>query len=111
MGRRMPREQIDGSAFAVDGERDFESDVPAEGRQETGGPPDESRVTLVQKPIERAAPPPHVQQHFRVECGQDSLKLPDGHRVDLTTFDPRNEILAHACQARDIVLAPTEVMT
>lgn len=107
----MPGQRIYRSAVAVAGERHFETDLPAPLLEKRGKTAYQTRVTLVEEPIELAATPPDVHDEIGVERAQDAAEHVDAEVLDVSALKGRYPSLAHGGTAGDVGLTPAKAVT
>lgn len=105
----MPREQVDRSAFAHSGKRDFELDCPAESLELRGDQRRQPCVAFIEQPIEAGtANNRNVQP--RTERQNGPLQLCQRHALQVASLDAGDLGATDARLRRDIDLAPLEAM-
>ncbi len=109
--RRVPCQQVDGTAFSVDRERDFRNHKPSIGLEQLDQLIPQPRVSRIEKPIEVAPAPTYDQDEFGVEGAEDPSNLPKWHRLYPTAFEQRDLSLAHAKSIGHVALTQHQAMT
>ena len=110
---RMPGEDVDDTALAVDRERDFGCKDPC-GQfvpERSSNRLVQRRVPAVEESVEIASSPARHQIHPDVQGSRDRPNAVDRLRPDLPPLDPGDRRLGDAGLVRQILLAPTASLT
>jgi hypothetical protein len=106
---RVPGEDVDHAAFAVDRERDLGFDGPR--RQVVAEHPGDLLVQRgvpgIEEPVEIARAPPRDQVDPDVEGGRDSSHNLEGEGVDVPSLDARDRRRGDAGRLSEVGLPPT----
>jgi hypothetical protein len=106
---RVPGEDVDHAAFAVDRERDLRFDRPRR-QVATEHPGDllvQSGVPGIEEPVEIARAPPRDQVDPDVEGGRDSSHNLEGEGVDVPSLDARDRRRGDAGRLSEVGLPAT----
>ena len=103
--RGMPREDVDGPAFTVDGVRDFGQGYPS--RESLEADQDrtlERRVGTVDESIELDTAPPRRDLQPHLQRRRDAPDAREPRRRELAAFQPTDERLRHPGSVGDLLL-------
>jgi hypothetical protein len=105
---RMEGEDIDRPALTPDAERHLDVDRPSQTPEPEDRRFNQGRVRLIDQAVELLAAPSQTKVDVGAERRRRANKRANGHAIELTPVDRRNEGPRHAGVAGDVALPTLE---